>query len=81
MKSSLGLDLSFETLKLEFDCITKKIIFNFFQFLVIFGQNREKISIFFQTTEINRKSFVGEVSLPNSEHFLLNNFLSSSEFS
>ena len=56
MRSSCGPDISFETLKSKFDCL--KTIFFFFKFLwflVILGQNQEKILIFIQSTEINRK--------------------------
>ena len=52
MRSSWGPYLSFQTLRSKFDCITTK---NISLILVILGQNREKILLSFQSTEIYRK--------------------------
>ena len=76
MRSSRGPDLSFETLKSEFDCITKK---KYFPILGIFGQNWEKLSIFLQSTENYNKQYL--VTLHYFEDFFLKNFLSSRAFS
>ena len=81
MTGSWGPDLSFEILKPKFDCITKNF---FFSILVIFSdfwpKSRENID-FLPIYKNLQEILWDEVSLPNSQHFLLKNFLSSREFS
>ena len=78
MTGSWGPDLSFETLKSKFDCITKKMFFLIFE--DFWPKSRENIN-FLPIYKNLQEIHWGEVSLPHSEHFLSKNFLSSSEFS